>query len=53
MTPTPPLHGCKVISLALNVPGPVAAKRLKELGATIIKVEPPTGDPLSIYSADY
>lgn len=47
------LHGCKVISLALNVPGPVAAKRLKELGAAIIKVEPLTGDPLSIYSADY
>jgi crotonobetainyl-CoA:carnitine CoA-transferase CaiB-like acyl-CoA transferase len=53
MTPTSPLHGCKVISLALNVPGPVAAKRLKELGATIIKVEPPGGDPLHIYSADY
>jgi alpha-methylacyl-CoA racemase len=53
MTSPPALHGCKVITLALNVPGPVAAKRLKELGATIIKVEPPTGDPLSIYSADY
>jgi alpha-methylacyl-CoA racemase len=53
MTPTPPLHDRKVISLALNVPGPVAAKRLKELGATIVKVEPPSGDPLRIYSADY
>ncbi|MEY4729753.1 MAG: hypothetical protein RL020_911 [Pseudomonadota bacterium] len=53
MTLTLSLHGYKVISLALNVPGPVAAKRLKELGATILKVEPPSGDPLSIYSADY
>ena len=53
MTPTPALHGCKVISLALNVPGPVAARRLKDLGASITKVEPPTGDPLHIYSADY
>ncbi len=52
--PQPPaLLGCKVISLALNVPGPVAAKRLKELGATVVKVEPPNGDPLHIYSADY
>jgi alpha-methylacyl-CoA racemase len=47
------LSGCKVISLALNVPGPVAAKRLKQMGAEIIKVEPPSGDPLAIYSADY
>jgi crotonobetainyl-CoA:carnitine CoA-transferase CaiB-like acyl-CoA transferase len=47
------LSGYKVISLALNVPGPVAAKRLREMGAEIIKVEPPSGDPLAIYSADY
>jgi alpha-methylacyl-CoA racemase len=53
MTALLPLHGCKVITLALNVPGPVAAKRLKELGSTIIKIEPPNADPLSIYSTDY
>lgn len=53
MTPTPALHGCKVITLALNVPGPVAARRLKDLGASITKVEPLNGDPLHIYSADY
>ncbi|MGB9150548.1 MAG: CoA transferase [Burkholderiales bacterium] len=47
------LSGCKVVSLALNVPGPVAASRLKQLGADVIKVEPPSGDPLAIYCADY
>lgn len=32
--------------MALNVPGPVVAARLSEAGAAVIKVEPPTGDPL-------
>ncbi|MGH9636048.1 MAG: CoA transferase, partial [Candidatus Angelobacter sp.] len=38
------LQGVKIISLALNVPGPVAAARLTKLGAEVTKVEPPTGD---------
>jgi alpha-methylacyl-CoA racemase len=41
-----PLKGTKLVALALNVPGPVAAARLVELGAEGIKVEPPAGDPL-------
>jgi crotonobetainyl-CoA:carnitine CoA-transferase CaiB-like acyl-CoA transferase len=41
-----PLKGTRVVSLALNVPGPVAIARLVELGADAIKVEPPTGDAL-------
>lgn len=42
-----PLHGTQVVSLALNLPGPLAAARLVELGATVTKVEPPSGDPLA------
>jgi alpha-methylacyl-CoA racemase len=38
------LQGVKIISLALNVPGPVAAARLTKLGAEVTKVEPPNGD---------
>jgi crotonobetainyl-CoA:carnitine CoA-transferase CaiB-like acyl-CoA transferase len=38
------LQGVKIVSLALNVPGPAAAARLTKLGAEITKVEPPTGD---------
>jgi alpha-methylacyl-CoA racemase len=45
-----PLSGIRVLSLAINVPGPVAAARLLELGATVVKVEPPSGDPLSLIS---
>jgi len=43
-----PLTDFTVISLAANVPGPVAAARLRDLGARVIKVEPPFGDPLSV-----
>ena len=40
------LRGVKIVSLAINTPGPVAAARLAGLGATVIKIEPPSGDPL-------
>jgi alpha-methylacyl-CoA racemase len=41
-----PLAGIRVITLALNVPGPMAAERLRDLGASVTKIEPPEGDPL-------
>lgn len=41
-----PLENIRVVSLAVNLPGPVAAARLGELGAMVVKVEPPAGDPL-------
>ena len=41
-----PLSGIVVVSVAINLPGPLAASRLTELGATVIKVEPPQGDPI-------
>ena len=40
------LRGVKVVSLAINTPGPVAAARLAGLGAAVTKIEPPSGDPL-------
>jgi crotonobetainyl-CoA:carnitine CoA-transferase CaiB-like acyl-CoA transferase len=47
------LQGIKVVTLAVNVPGPVAAARLCGLGAEVTKVEPPTGDPLSRMSQSW
>src|SRR5687768_11561946 len=47
------LAGMHVVSLALNVPGPVAARHLLMLGARVTKVEPPTGDPLSLLAPDW
>src|ERR1051326_9011775 len=38
------LQGVKIVSVALNAPGPVAAARLTKLGADVTKVEPPNGD---------
>lgn len=39
-----PLANFKVVSLAINIPGPVAAARLRDLGAAVVKIEPPGGD---------
>jgi crotonobetainyl-CoA:carnitine CoA-transferase CaiB-like acyl-CoA transferase len=47
MTSFLPLFGMRVVSLATNVPGPVAAARLRSLGATVVKIEPPAGDFLA------
>lgn len=46
-----PLRGIRIVSLALNLPGPAALARLRALGARCVKVEPPGGDPMQHYSA--
>lgn len=46
-----PLAGVRVLSLALNLPGPAALQRLRQLGARCTKVEPPSGDPMQGYCA--
>lgn len=47
------LSGLTLLSLALNVPGPVAVARLVAEGATAVKIEPPGGDPLATYARDW
>lgn len=60
-TPKPllPLKGVRVLSLALNLPGPAALMRCKQMGATCVKLAPPapaaappdaSGDPMSWYN---
>ena len=39
------LDGVRVVTTALNLPGPAACARLRDLGAAVSKVEPPEGDP--------
>ncbi len=48
-----PLRGFSVLTVAVNLPGPVAASLLAASGASVIKVEPPGGDPLSRIAPDY
>jgi alpha-methylacyl-CoA racemase len=40
------LAGISVVSLAVNIPGPVAVARLRDLGASVTKIEPLGGDAL-------
>ena len=49
------LRGVRVLSLALNLPGPAALMRCQQMGASCTKLEPPapaganSGDPMAAY----
>ena len=52
------LKGVRILSLALNLPGPAALMRCRQMGARCVKLEPPappgapdgvSGDPMSLY----
>jgi alpha-methylacyl-CoA racemase len=43
------LDGLRVVSLAAHLPGPLAARQLMEFGASVVKIEPPDGDPFAGY----
>jgi crotonobetainyl-CoA:carnitine CoA-transferase CaiB-like acyl-CoA transferase len=54
-----PLKGVRILSLALNLPGPAALMRCRQMGATCTKLEPlphpsaakgTTGDPMGLYN---
>lgn len=52
-----PLRGVRVLSLALNLPGPAALMRLQQMGAHCTKIEPPgpagrSGDPMGQYNPE-
>ena len=49
--PPRPLAQVRILSLALNLPGPAALMRCRRMGATCTKVEPPSGDPMRHYNA--
>jgi alpha-methylacyl-CoA racemase len=41
-----PLEGALVVDLTRNLPGPFASRELLELGARVVRIEPPGGDPM-------
>lgn len=46
-----PLNGYVVVDLSVGIAGAYCTKLLADAGATVIKVEPPEGDPLRRWSA--
>src|SRR5881392_424802 len=44
-----PLAGIRVVDFSMFVPGPFASAMLADLGADVVKVEPPRGDPGRAY----
>lgn len=47
------LDGIKIVNLAVNLPGPAASQNLSRMGAEVVKVEAPSGDPMEIYHAGW
>jgi crotonobetainyl-CoA:carnitine CoA-transferase CaiB-like acyl-CoA transferase len=48
-----PMAGVRVVSLAVNLPGPLTAARYVEMGAVVTKIAPPGGDPLAWVSPEW
>jgi alpha-methylacyl-CoA racemase len=42
----PPLEGALVVDLTRYLPGPFASRELLQLGARVVRIEPPGGDPM-------
>ena len=47
------LDGVRIVTMAQNVPGPLAAARLRQAGARVTKIEPPDGDPFLTLSPEW
>ncbi|MGV0794516.1 CaiB/BaiF CoA transferase family protein [Mycolicibacterium sp. XJ1819] len=45
----PPLEGIRVLEIAQLLPGPLLTRKLGDLGADVVKVEPPHGDPMRAF----
>jgi crotonobetainyl-CoA:carnitine CoA-transferase CaiB-like acyl-CoA transferase len=43
------LENVRVLDLSQYIPGPFATRQLADLGAEVIKIEPPRGDPMRFF----
>ena len=44
------LDGVRIVTMAQNVPGPLAVAQMRQAGARVTKIEPPDGDPFLVLS---
>jgi crotonobetainyl-CoA:carnitine CoA-transferase CaiB-like acyl-CoA transferase len=51
--PTLPLAGLRVIDLSTFLSAPFATALMADLGAAVVKIESPGGDPYRVYAASY
>lgn len=49
----PPLEGIEVLDLSSFIAGPLVSRHLAMLGASVIKLEAPTGDPFRAFGAAF
>lgn len=49
--PSDCLAGLRVLDLSQYIPGPFATRQLADLGAEVVKIEPPSGDPMQGFGA--
>lgn len=47
------LRDFRIVNAGCNLPAPLAAQRLKQMGARVVKVEPPGGDLFESYSPSW
>ena len=47
---TGPLEGLRVVEVANWVAGPAACALFRDMGAEVLKIEPPAGDTLRLFS---
>lgn len=47
------LLGLKIVNIGYNLPAPLAASKLTQLGASVIKIEPIGGDPFHTFCPDW
>jgi crotonobetainyl-CoA:carnitine CoA-transferase CaiB-like acyl-CoA transferase len=53
LAPALPLTGVRVLDISTFLAAPFAGTLLADLGATVVKVEAPAGDPYSVFAPSY